>query len=81
MGKYQKKPGRKNQNCISEVPFDVIQSAKDGDPISMKMVIDNFRPLINRLSVRGNYSTGYYIDPLISLQLESELMRAIIYKF
>lgn len=85
MKKYRKKNGVQRKtlrhNSIQTIPYAVIAAAKTGDPIAMQMVIKHFRPLITSLSMRGDQTSGRYYDPRIGLQLESELMYAIISNF
>lgn len=67
------------------VPYEVIKSAKNGDPDAMQQILNYYKPYICHFSKRKKYIDEYsfieVIDEDIKQQIETKLIMEIILHF
>lgn len=67
------------------IPYQIIISAKHGDPEAMKAILHHYERYINHFSKRVEYDdcgNSYdIVDSEIKQRIEEKLMLGIIYKF
>lgn len=79
----RKKKAVRNMRCRNRQPLaiETIRHAMVGDERAIRKVLQYYRPIIVQKALRlGVDETGrryWYIDPLVSGQMESQLMKAI----